>query len=130
MISSARITGAAIMLLTIMFAFGCATRPPYSSEMFVNEVTKGENDELTYAFEVAERAETATMSLRVLGSGGAAIWTLLDPRETVRWEGRAQGNVQIDDERSFPAIPGEWTIKWVVEDFKGEYAFGLRAGKK
>ena len=124
-----RFIGATVLLAIIAVGFGCATRLPYSSEMHVSETTEGETREISYAFEIADGAQTAAMTLRVLGHGGTAVWTLLDPHQTVRWQGRAQGNVAIDDARHYNALPGEWTLKWSVENFSGEYEFGLQAKK-
>jgi major membrane immunogen (membrane-anchored lipoprotein) len=74
-----------------------------------------------FDLEVKDADDITKLRLQLEVDEGKMSWILKDPDAEVQWEDEVGAGDDMDEERRFEPIPGDWTLEIVIEDAAGSY---------
>jgi hypothetical protein len=110
-----------VLAAFLLSAAGCASLGHHGDSKASSNSVRNQSGLLRYPYELSRKAKDLTLSLTLHASEGAFVYTVVDPRGAVAWQGRVATGQSLNETRPLKPMRGRWALTLEMENATGSY---------
>ena len=100
---------------------GCTSLGHHGDSKASSNSVRNQSGLLRHPYELSQKAKHLTLSLTLHASEGAFVYTVVDPRGAVAWQGRVGAGQNLSETRPLQPVRGRWILTLEMENATGRY---------
>lgn len=110
-----------VLMASLLSPAGCASTGHHGDSKASSNSVRNQSGLLRHPYELSKKAKHLTLSLTLRASEGAFVYTVVDPRGAVAWQGQVGAGQSLSETRPLKPVLGRWVLTLEMENATGSY---------